>query len=1347
MKVFLNKHFLRWLLLCLSALSLSVVLVLAQDAGQPDTVVVPGTIQTALGCGEWDPAGECTALTYSPDDGLWIGTFDLPAGEYEYKVAINGSWDENYGGMADAGGPNVSLVLAEDTAVTFIYDHMTHWLADSVSDVITNVPGSFQDEIGCPGEWAPDCLRSWLQDPGGDGIYTFVTTAIPAGDYEAKVAVNQTWDVNYGADGAAGGANIAFNVPVDYVQVTFSFDTADNTLDIAIDESIVGTAPQAVVSAEPVVVPAAVAQPDMVVIPGTLQPALGCAGEWDPAGACTALTFDAEDGIWTGTFDLPAGTYEYKVAINGSWGENYGGSADPGGPNISLSLEEDTTVRFYYDHATHWVADSVGDLIATAPGSYQDEIGCPGEWAPDCLRSWLQDPDGDGVFTFQTTVIPAGDYEVKVAINESWDENYGADGAPGGANIPFSVPEDGMAVNFAYVAATNMLEVGVGAAPEVTPVAINVDLSRLQAVWISEDTIAWDVSDFPDDATFRLHYSDAGNVSVSDSGTICCGSRLTLTRSDDGLTPEQLERFPHLADCATLKIDDDDLDLVPEILRAQVFVSATAADRTLIDATGLQLAGVLDELYTTDAPLGVNFDGDVPMLSVWAPTAQTVRLHLFADREIGTEAVVLDMTRHDDNGVWSITGEPDWNYRYYLYEVTVFAPAAEDIVTNLVTDPYSLSLSMNSARSQIVNLQDPELFPEGWEEAGRLEALAPEDRALYELHIRDFSANDSSVPEELRGTYMAFTVMDSAGMLHLAAAAEAGLTDIHLLPTFDIASINENAAERVEPDPEELASFPPDSDQQTALIDPIRDQDAFNWGYDPYHYNTPEGSYSTDPEGAQRIREFRAMVQALNSVGLRVVLDVVYNHTNSAGQSERSVLDRVVPGYYHRYNNDGRIATSTCCQNTATENNMMERLMVDSVLMWARDYHVDGFRFDLMGHHMLRNMVAVREALDSLTAADDGVDGESIYVYGEGWDFGEVGANGRGINATQLNIGGTGIGVFNDRVRDAARGGNPFGDYQHQGFITGLYDDPNGFTPGTPEEQLDRLLLLSDHIRLALAGNLRDYPLVNAAGETVTGAEIDYNGNPAGYTLDPQENIVYVAAHDNETLWDAIQYKAPEDADIAQRVRMNNLGLSIVALSQGVPFFHAGDDMLRSKSMDGNSYNSGDWFNRLDFTYNSNNWAVGLPPSRQDNWEMIEPLLANPDLAVGQEDILNSVMHLREMLSIRQSSPLFRLQTADDVIERLSFLNTGPDQMPGVIVLVLDDTGDVDLDPNAEQIVVIFNATTAEVAFADEIFDGAAFSLHPLQQESHDPIVQGASFSNGEFTVPARTTAVFLMGE
>jgi len=342
------------------------------------------------------------------------------------------------------------------------------------------------------------------------------------------------------------------------------------------------------------------------------------------------------------------------------------------------------------------------------------------------------------------------------------------------------------------------------------------------------------------------------------------------------------------------------------------------------------------------------------------------------------------------------------------------------------------------------------------------------------------------VPAALRGTYGAFAQGD--GAVHLANLAAAGVTHLHLLPSFDITTINENAAERVEPDAAELAALPPDSEEQQALVAETRDQDAFNWGYDPLHYNVPEGSYSTDPDGVARILEYRQMVQTINALGLRVVADVVYNHTSGSGQSANSILDRIVPGYYHRLSATGRVETSTCCQNTATEHAMMRRLMVDSVRLWAEQYGVDAFRFDLMGHHMKDDMLAVRAALDEIDP--------SIYVYGEGWDFGEVAGNARGVNATQRNMAGTGIGTFNDRLRDAARGGSPFDGQQEQGFINGLFYDPNETNQGTADEQLARLLHFTDLIQVGLAGNLADYTFTGSSGETVSGADVDYNGSP-----------------------------------------------------------------------------------------------------------------------------------------------------------------------------------------------------------------------------------------------------------
>jgi pullulanase-type alpha-1,6-glucosidase len=621
----------------------------------------------------------------------------------------------------------------------------------------------------------------------------------------------------------------------------------------------------------------------------------------------------------------------------------------------------------------------------------------------------------------------------------------------------------------------------------------------------------------------------------------------------------------------------------------------------------------------------------------------------------------------------------------------------------------------------------------------------PEDSVIYELHLRDFSIHDQTVPENLRGTYKAFTVLNSNGMKHLAALAQAGLTHIHLLPAFDFASVNEDKSTWQTVDETRLATYPPDSDQQVAAVDAIKGVDGFNWGYDPFHFTVPEGSYATDPNGTARILEFREMVQALNQSGLRVVMDVVYNHTSESGQNPKSVLDKIVPGYYYRLNNDGKVEKSTCCEDTATEHTMMEKLMVDSVVTWATDYKVDGFRFDLMGFHLLSNMKAVRSALDALTIEKNGVDGKSIYIYGEGWDFGEVANNARGVNATQLNIGGTGIGVFNDRLRDGVRGGNPFSDPRTQGFSTGLFLDPNTAETRDLAAQKSQLLDYLDWIRLGLAGNLRDYKLVRADGNVVDGAHILYNGSSAGYTLNPQENIVYVSAHDNDTLFDAIQLKAPLNATFADRIRMNNLAISIPMFSQGIPFFHAGDDILRSKSFDNNSYDSGDWFNKLDWTYASNNWGVGLPGQPRDRWDIFRPLLVNSALKPTQTDIVNTSAVFREYLQIRKSSPLFRLQTADEIQRSLTFLNVGPDQIPGLIVMRLSDVDH--LDPVFSDIFVLFNARQDPVIFTDNSLTGKAYALHTFQQNSSDPVVRSSTFdkTTGTFNIPGRTTAVFVL--
>ncbi|MFN8596270.1 MAG: pullulanase-type alpha-1,6-glucosidase [Anaerolineae bacterium] len=1083
--------------------------------------------------------------------------------------------------------------------------------------------------------------------------------------------------------------------------------------------------------------------PTKVVVPGTHQSELGCSGDWQPDCDKSALTYDAQSDVWTGEFEITPGNDQdgkgarYKVALNGSWSENYGQKAQQGGSDIPLVVSAPTKVKFYYDHKTHWITDNYNILIVTAIGNFQSKLGCKADNDPTCLRAWLQDPEGDGQYAFTTTQLPAGTYQLNMAINEQTAEIYGENGQKGGAAIPFTVAKDGDEVYFGFDGATKTITISTEGAPRGS-------LGTAMAHWLTRDTIVWNVIGSPK-YNYALHYDPSGAMTLGAKG-IEGGQTISLTFTSAGPGEALLKKFPHLTGYSTLKLDAADVAKVPEILKGQIAVTARDQNGKLIDATSLQIPGVLDDLYTYNGPLGVTWDAGKPVLRVWAPTARSVRLHLYDDAASTTDAVIA-MTRDDQSGVWTAAGDASWKGKYYLYEVDVYVRSTNKIEQNFVTDPYSFSLSMNSTRSQIVDLNDAALQPPDWTQLTKPALNAPEDAVIYELYVRDFSIFDETVPAAERGTFKAFTEFNSNGMKHLKRLAEAGLTHVHLLPVFDIATIEEDQAKREEPDYAQLAAFPGDSDRQQAVLEPLRDKDGYNWGYDPYHYTVPEGSYATDPNGSARIVEFRQMVQALNQTGLRVVMDVVYNHTNASGQSARSVLDKIVPGYYHRLNAKGEVETSTCCQNTATEHAMMEKLMIDSVVTWARDYKVDGFRFDIMGHHLLSNMVNVRKALDALTPDKDGVDGKSIYIYGEGWDFGEMAKNARGLNASQLNIGGTGIGVFNDRLRDAARGGGPFAPLPEQGFITGLFETPNDFEARSPADQAARLIEYHDWLRASLAGLVRDFPLQKANGDVVPAENIKYNGVPTAYTLDPQENINYVSAHDNETLFDAVQAKAPVSATLADRIAMNNLGIDLVMLSQGVPFFHAGDELLRSKSLDRNSYNSGDWFNRLDFTYQSNNWAVGLPPQgdNKDKWPLIQPLLADQALKPSGQDIQSALAHFETMLKIRQSSKLFRLETADQIKQHLSFLNTGPDQQLGLIVMRLSNTGpDRIADPYGE-IVVLFNASAKEQTFTAAKLKNIPLELHPLLADS----IKQAAFdqATGTFKVPARTTVVYVAAE
>lgn len=825
------------------------------------------------------------------------------------------------------------------------------------------------------------------------------------------------------------------------------------------------------------------------------------------------------------------------------------------------------------------------------------------------------------------------------------------------------------------------------------------------------------------------------------------------------LPAELVAAHPQLQGYAALTAPPEVAAQAAELLTGQVLVAGHASgdDPTAAPAvvTAVQHAIVLDELFgeaAQTATLGTTFVDGVPHYRVWAPTAQRVDLLTWppaAGPAPSPDQADRSAMRRAPDGTWSGVGHvPD---ERYLYAVTVYAPAAAAVVENLVTDPYSAGLTLGSARSVAVNLDHAAYRPTVWTDTPSPALAQAVDSTIYELHVRDFSIGDHTVPAEHRGTYLAFAD-DGDGARHLRRLAEAGLNTVHLLPTFDVTSIPEDPADQLEPDDvgcTDLPLLPPDSTAQQACLEAVRSRDGFNWGYDPWHWGVPEGSYATTPaaaDGGHRVAEFRTMVSALHRLGLRVVLDQVFNHTPGVGQDPRSVLDRIVPGYYYRLDADGTVFTSTCCPNVAVERVMAGKLVVDLVVRWARDYRVDGFRFDLMGFHPRANLLAVRAALDGLTLARDGVDGRSIYVFGEGWSFGEVAGDARFVQARQGTLGGTGIGTFSDRVRDAARGGGPFdADPRGQGFASGAGTDPND----SGLSSLATLAEATDVIQLGLVGNLRSFMLRTVRGELLRGDQVPFRGAPAAYADEPDEVVTYVDAHDNETLWDALTLSLPRGTSMADRVRMNILALALSALAQTPAFWHAGTDLLRSKSFDRNSYDSGDWFNALSWTGVDNGFGHGLPPAgdNEARWPYVRPLLADRGLKPSAEQCQHAAAMAADLLRLRFSTPLFRLGSAARIVTKASFPAAGTSAaIPGVIAYWLDDLLGDPVDGRYAGVLAVFNARPAGVRQELPGLAGRTLELSPVHLVGADDVVRTATWdlAGGVAYVPARTVAVFV---
>ncbi len=903
----------------------------------------------------------------------------------------------------------------------------------------------------------------------------------------------------------------------------------------------------------------------------------------------------------------------------------------------------------------------------------------------------------------------------------------------GGSNMKMPLSQDDekyQRMNFTFS--------GVGSIFEYPVVSLgkqSLAINDFAAHWIDSNTFTWDAN-FELVTSVKLHHSATAGIAGDEANPdVITGTVVELTQVN--LTDEQKAAAPLVADSAAFSADWS-VEEAKAIAKDQLVLVGYDATGLAVSATYVQADLVLDDLYTKgemdadEATLGVVYENGSIKVSVWSPTAQDLKLNIYdANKDVVSSH---DMTEDSMTGIWSYTGDASLDRQFYRLALTLYHPQNKAIEEIESTDPYSVSLSTNGEYSQFVNLSDEDLQPEGWDGHAVSTIENYEDAVIYEGHIRDFSAQDESTSVANRGKFLAFTEIDSAPMMHLQKLVANGLNTFHMLPANDIATINEDADKIIDLDSTVLAlckinseappcykglddqtlrsvfeSYSPFTNEVALLTEAMRNTDSFNWGYDPKHFNVPDGIYASNPDGVTRIKEMRAMIKSLHDIGLRVVLDVVYNHTNSSGLWDNSVLDKFVPGYYHsRDVTTGAVQNSTCCSDTALEHRMMDKLMVDSLKQWTEQYQFDGFRFDIMSQASKTQMLAARDAVKAIDPDN--------HFYGEGWYKGSRGFE----RADQENMAGTEIATFNDRLRDGIRNATLFNN----------------------ESDSDYSFEQQDIVKLGMAGTLTDYVLKNFNGTDATGSAFGM------YAKDPADVINYISKHDNETLWDNLQFKLKPEMANSERVRAQNISQSIVLLSQGIPFLQMGGDFLRSKSLDRNTYDAGDWYNLVDFTFEINNWNKGLPldkGGRDDN--LLVSLASSPSITVSMTDILFASNVFNEFLSIRSNSGLFRLTTATDIIDRVGFHNIGKNQTQGLIVMSIDDgTNFTDIDANYDAIVVVVNGSDSEQIHT--IASANGFSLHPLLMDSVDGTVASASFEQGtdegSFTVPALTTAVFV---
>lgn len=579
--------------------------------------------------------------------------------------------------------------------------------------------------------------------------------------------------------------------------------------------------------------------------------------------------------------------------------------------------------------------------------------------------------------------------------------------------------------------------------------------------------------------------------------------------------------------------------------------------------------------------LGLVFNLDEIKYRLWSPPADAVKLNIY-EFDVDGEPIAEIKASKSLQGTWLATLDRTQEGRYYTVQVKIDGEWRAE-----VPGPYAKAVGANGMRAQILNPH--KIKPDKWNRDQSPTLKSFRDIVLYELHIRDFSIHPESGMEH-KGKYLAFAERDTqtndsvaTGVDHLV---EMGVTHVHLLPAFDFATVNE-----------------------------LSDSAQYNWGYDPQNYNVPEGSYATNPhDGAVRIREFKSMVQSLHNAGLRVVMDVVYNHTS---RIQGLSFEETVPGYYYRQWEDGKFSDASACGNeVASERPMVRKYIVESLKYWVEEYHIDGFRFDLMGIHDINTMNEIEKELHAINP--------NIYLYGEGWTASKspLPKKDRALKANVHQM--PGIAAFSDDIRDGIKG--HWAKHESRGFVGGDFS-------------------LRESVKFGVVA-ATNHPQINLK---------DVNNSKAHWASSPDQCIAYVSCHDNHTLYDKLKLANPQASENDIQ-KMHVLSNAIVLTSQAVPFLHAGVEFLRTKNGVENSYKSPDSINQLDW-------------SRKAECASIVEVYKN-------------------LITMRKEHPAFRLRTADEIKERIKFLDTQPE--------ILAYTIDAPSEDSWKKLLLIFNGSEKE---------------------------------------------------